>query len=292
MLLADSNAVLVEGRVLAQHQAALGLVRQMAQDPEVSQISWLDLACGRGQILSNIEHVIPKRRRNKIKYVGFDISREYALETENRARGLFPDVRVEICDLGRFESYLGSSDVFDLVTMTNTAHEISPRVLGETFVSALCRTSLDGCFYMYDMEKLPDPELGAIPWAGAEIERIFHNILRVAGADEASLPDIAVWPHKSCTCWNLQLHRSHLQVENLNGHKETMIEAATNVIRGALEEKLVALHSMLSSICRYGPETLEESQNVVHLLYDYWAVSRALGRPVQLGLMTCEAQQC
>ena len=76
MVIADSNAVLMASRVFPQHQAALGLIKQLVQDPRKKKINWLDLACGRGQILANIENIISSSRLDKITYFGFDVSHD------------------------------------------------------------------------------------------------------------------------------------------------------------------------------------------------------------------------
>jgi 2-polyprenyl-3-methyl-5-hydroxy-6-metoxy-1,4-benzoquinol methylase len=153
-MLSDANAVLIDGRVLVQHQAALSLIRTWTQDPAIPRIRWLDLACGRGQILSNLDHVIPEKRREKIEYRGFDVSKECALQTERQARSLFKNASVNICELQFFETFLAGEESFDIVTCTNAVHDISPEALAETFVGAICRTGSQGCLYLYDTERL------------------------------------------------------------------------------------------------------------------------------------------
>ena len=280
-VIADSHAVMVPERVFPQHQAALALVRERTQDPGVKTLRWLDLACGRGQILANIERVIPETRRKKIDYVGFDVSADYARAAEKAAESLFGRGRVQVCELQDFERLLEDQDLFDFITMTNTVHEVGPDGLAKTLVATLCRVTSTGCIFIYDMETLPELELGAIPWTGEEVEAVVHSMLSAAGVPPEALPDVAVWPHKSCQCWNLQLHRSHLSVDGFEGHRETMFEATATVIRELLEEKLVAINTGIDSAARFGIEDVEEREEVHRLLYDYWAISRALGLPFQ-----------
>lgn len=280
MILADSNSVLYEDRVLAQHQVVLGLMRQYTQDPSINSLNWLDLACGKGQILNNIEQVIPAERRNKINYIGFDVSKEFAQRTEKRAKELFVNPRVEICDLVFFEKYLNDSDKFDIITFTNTAHEITPKSLSETFVSATCRIDVNGFLYVYDMEQLPHPELGAITWNGKDIHRIFSNMLTSIGVKKESLPDVAIWPHKSCTCWNLQLHRKHIKIDSLNDKRIKMLEATEKSIEETLKNKFLNIHTQLDTISQYGSQTISEQEETIKLLFEYWAISKALGIPI------------
>jgi hypothetical protein len=61
--LADSKAFRDNDRVLPQHQAALLLLQKMLADPKVLSVKWLDLACGRGQILIGINDGLPPRLR-------------------------------------------------------------------------------------------------------------------------------------------------------------------------------------------------------------------------------------
>lgn len=280
-VIADSAAVLLRGRVLAQHQSALVLVRERTQNPDVKKLKWLDLACGRGQILVNVENVIPEKRRQKIDYLGFDVSLEHARDTEKRACSLFSNGRVKICELACFENFLDDGESFDFITLTNTVHEISPEDLARTIVAALCRAKPDGCVFLYDMETLPTFELGAIPWSGEEVESIIHQILTAAGVPAEALPDVAIWPHKSCQCWNLQVHRNHFAEVDLVKKREAMIAIATRSIRSLLEEKLLATSTALDSAARFGSETTDEEREILRLLYDYWAISRALGLPVE-----------
>ena len=282
MNIADSSAVL-QDRVLVQHQAALSVIRSFTQDPSLDEVIWLDLACGRGQILVNVENAIPQERRAKVSYIGVDISNAYAREAKERASRLFGSARVEVCDIQNFERVLGNSEAFHVITFTNTVHEIHPEDLADALVSLLCRLAPGGCLFAYDMERLPVPELGAVPWKGIEVEKIFHAILRQIGVQESALPDVAVWPHRTCSCWNLQLHRHHIDIDDLGALREGMTLAAATSIREILGEKLVETYTALSTACEYGCETEGERVSVQALLFEFWAIARALGLPFDPG---------
>ena len=50
-IIGDSSAVLEFARMLPQHQAAITLLSSLLQNPQVDKFYWLDLACGKGQII-------------------------------------------------------------------------------------------------------------------------------------------------------------------------------------------------------------------------------------------------
>jgi hypothetical protein len=288
-LIADSNAVCIPGRMLAQHQAALTLIKDRLEEPSEDAFRWLDLACGRGQILLHLERVIPAEHRARIEYVGVEMRVEYARETEERATRLFGKCRVEVCDLKHFPTLIEDKDRFHAVTITNTVHEITPAELSGMIVDALCRVSREGFMFMYDMESLPELELGAIPWNADEVQAIVHSCLNGAGEGQYR-PTAATWPHHTCNGWHIQVNRRYSNVEDttLLDSRTRMIDAMTPVVRNLLEEKLLRVKQALDSLCRYGHGTAEERGEKLRLLHDYYAISRALGVPHRL----LETQAC
>lgn len=79
----DSHAT-EEDRLLAQHQAALTLLQRALLDPKVSNYRWLDLACGRGQIINHLHEILDRSQRQKISYFGYDIKVDYTTITEKK----------------------------------------------------------------------------------------------------------------------------------------------------------------------------------------------------------------
>jgi SAM-dependent methyltransferase len=280
----DSEAVLVFDRVLPQHQAALTLIKDRLEDPSVPAFRWLDLACGRGQILLHAENAISTPRRQKVQYVGVDVENRFARDAKRIAERLFTSPQMIICDLHRFESLLAPTADFNFITFTNTAHEVTPTSLAETLVSAICRIADNGELFMYDMEQLATPELGAIPWSAAEMESVVHGALRAAG-ETAPLPAAAVWRHTSCTAWSLHINHRNLTLKNgeCQKRRRDMLQAASERFAEVLRNKLLAINRGLEALCQYGPETPEEAKTAQRLTYDYWAVSRALDGPLILG---------
>jgi len=279
---ADSQAVLLPGHVFPQHQAALTIVKDRIEAPTVQTFRWLDLACGKGQILACADSVFGPSRK-KIEYVGVDVNQAFAVEAQRIAEPLFKTAAVVICDLDNFEALLPGKQLFDFITFTNGAHEISPRALATTIVAALCRMERSGQLYMYDMESLSDPELGAIIWTGAEMESVMKSIMSAVGEDRYS-PEAAVWPHKTCKGWSLHVNRQYMlcEPEALDGSRGQMIEVARKTIIGILQRKLVTLDTALDALRRFGATTPDERRVAVSLAYQFWAVSRALSGVARL----------
>ncbi|MGF5867514.1 class I SAM-dependent methyltransferase, partial [Klebsiella pneumoniae] len=163
-LIADSDAVLDGGRILPQHQAALTLLNAKLQDPDVVNLRWLDMACGRGQIIAQLlENLTPENRR-KLTYVGFDIHVDHTRVAERLASKLsLNDYSFYQGDLSRFSEIVNSPSDFDFITFTNTAHEVSPAAFSRIMLEAILRLSTSGELFIYDMESLTEPELGALP---------------------------------------------------------------------------------------------------------------------------------
>lgn len=279
--LADSSADLSSDRVWPQHQAVLTLIKDRVEDPSKTSFKWLDLACGRGQILSNIGRVLSSETCSKIEYRGFDVVQEYCLQAERKAKEFFPSAQIQVCDIDKFELYLEPDEQFDAITFTNTVHEITPEQLAATFASTLCRVGPEGFLFMYDMESLSELELGAIPWSGKEIEQVLHRLLKEAG-ESAYLPSVSTWPHKTCIGWNIQVNRTHLRVPPnvLETKRPEMERGVSGLIRELLGKRLLDIHQALCIASRYGLDGAGEHVDAQRLTYDFWAIARVLGLPL------------
>lgn len=75
-LIADSEAVLEIQKILPQHQSAITLLNLKLQNPSLGVFNWIDLACGKGQIISQLADNLSENSRKKLSYVGYDISVE------------------------------------------------------------------------------------------------------------------------------------------------------------------------------------------------------------------------
>lgn len=272
---ADASAARQTGRVFPQHQAAITLLQGLVGNPRSSEICWLDLACGRGQIISSLDDNLKDTARRKVHYFGYDINDKYVSETSQRASSLgLAGNQCKVGDLSDFPKLVPPGS-FDFVTLTNAVHEIPPRDLASILVECILRLSPTGTLFVYDMETLDPPELGAIPWLVEEIGAIFTEAVVALGARDYE-PQTGQWPHKTCKAWNVQIHRAHLGVDQsiLQDNANLAIQRVDEKVTHLLSEKLKGVESALEAITRHGAETPEETIDKERYLYLFWSVSR------------------
>jgi ubiquinone/menaquinone biosynthesis C-methylase UbiE len=276
--IADSSAFRDDDRMLPQHQAALTLLQGLLSDPAVKELLWLDLACGRGQILTGISSGLSQAARSKVEYVGYDMSHRHAQETDRLASGLgFRTHSVKVGYLSDFPKLLSTGTRFNFITLTNTIHEVRPGQVGSVLVEAVARLASDGCLFVYDMETIHPPELGAVPWTASEMTEILTSLLSALGIAQYE-PAVGTWRHRTCDAWNVQIYREHLGISDatLDSNRAAALAAATQRIAALLEARLERCSQALDNLTRYGTETAEEQTEKERLLYEFWAVNRAL----------------
>lgn len=278
MVIHDSSAVRTDGRQLAQHQAALTVLQGLVSAPGVERLAWLDLACGRGQILSGLRDTLSDGARAKIEFLAYDANVDYLHETSKTAAALgFAAVKEELGDLSRLGRLVPAEARFDFVTLTNTVHEVAPTQLAEALVDALLRLSGRGILFVYDIERVKPPELGAVPFSA-------HDFQAVSGALIGSLtdndysPEVSSWQHSTTRGWNVQIQREYISVsdEDLEAKRTSAIAATEEATYGVLRQRLAQCREALDVLTKYGPDTAEEQDDREHLLYEFWAITRAL----------------
>lgn len=275
--LADSSAVL-ENYNLPQHQAALTLLQGILSDPSCTKLRWLDLACGKGQIVAHLDNNLGSQARSKIELVGYDIENSYSKQAKRLAesKGL-ASCSFEVGALGNFWINQNTSGPWGFITLTNTTHEIAPNSLAEIFIRCIERLDENGCLFLYDMERLPNPELGAVPWSATEMQHILTILLGEMGCSTYK-PEVGQWVHRSCRGWNAQLKRSHLGLPKDFENRIPEALAKTNrVVAKLLAERLARANAALESLAENPPETGEEAEDKIALLYEFWAVYRSVG---------------
>jgi len=276
--IADSSAAKLVDRILPQHQAALTLLQSRLSVPGTRRLSWLDLACGRGQIIASLDRNLSLQARAKIEYWGYDLNHSYARETSRSSELLgFASVDTRVGDLSQFNNILPANKTFDFITLTNTVHEIEPRRLAMLLAHCLERLSPNGTLFVYDMERIKPPELGAVPWSREDIRKIVVRLLDNLGATTYR-PEVGLWNHTTCNGWNVQLERQHLGVSpsDISERISRAIETTRDEIVSLLRERLVACRSSLETLTTYGAETMEEQDDKERLLFEFWSISRAL----------------
>lgn len=275
--LADSDAFRDDGRVLSQHHAAITLLQPRLSAPGSSPIRWLDLGCGRGQILGGLREAFSDSARQRIDYVAYDIDQGYIRETARHAENLnLRSISTYVGDLASFDSTVPSS-MFEFITLTNTAHEIGPFDLVDVIISILGRLSDTGLFYAYDMETLERPELGALPWSREEIRKIFRLTLKALGVDDYE-PEVSRIPHRTTTAWGLVVEGVHLGLSavKISERRASASEDVRREVTTVLWDRLQVCRSVLESLTRNGASTAEENAAKLRYLYEYWALSRIL----------------
>jgi SAM-dependent methyltransferase len=277
-VIGDSNAVRIEGRVLVQHQAALTLLQRHLSAPNTERLAWLDLACGRGQILSGLRENLSDEARGKIDFSAYDVKQEYLLETHKTASSLgFSAVRGCVGDLADFDRVLPDGERYDFITLTNTVHEVAAERLANVLVDAIRRLRHHGTAFLYDMERIKPPELGALPWRAEDLRIVALTVIRALG-ETVYQPEVGRWQHTTVSGWNLQIQREHIAVtiEECDERRENAAAETQAAIVGVMSQRLARCQAALEALTIYGSQTVEEQEEREHLLYEHWALTRSL----------------
>ncbi|GEO43674.1 hypothetical protein SAE02_78220 [Skermanella aerolata] len=276
--ISDSSAVR-EKRVLSQHQAALTLIQGRVGSPELENYSWLDLACGRGQIIAHLEDNLTEGARGKILFYAYDVDQRYGRETRRIASGLgFKSFGLGIGELSNFNQLVDPKLKFDFISLTNTVHELIPRSIAQVMLDSVARLKPTGTLFVYDMERIEPPELGAIPWNRDEIRVILFTLLDALSSARYR-PEVSRWQHSRISGWNLQLDRNYIKLDDngLAAATAKAIEVTSSKIMELMRTRLSACTKALMALTEFDAETADEEADKVRLLHEFWALTRALG---------------
>ena len=258
-IIGDSSAVLEFERMLPQHQAAITLLSSLLQNPMIDKFCWLDLACGKGQVISQLNENLTVENRKKIIYHGYDINIDYLKIVKKMAEKMeFRGSDIHIGDLSSFDDILPKDTMFDFVTCTNVTHEIHPQKFFVIIIGILKRLNEDGQLFLYDMESLSNPELGALPLKANDIKCLIEVIFRTVGSDFKVSP--STWNHRTCKGWSVVNNRKHLGIENAAFEKcnTVIIDNLHKEIQAMLTKKLNECKQVLQSYTTYGTETSDD----------------------------------
>lgn len=127
------------------------------------------------------------------------------------------------------------------------------------------------------MERIKPLELGALPWSRDDIRRIMFCILDSLGASRYR-PEIGLWNHRTCNGWNIQLHRQHFNVSRSEtaARMDLAVQKTCILISELLKRRLQECRTSLEILTTCGAATAEEQDDKIRLLFEFWAVSRAL----------------
>lgn len=276
--IAGSNAVHDRERILSQHQSALTLLNGLLQNPAVKSVHWLDIACGKGQIIAQLDENLSPEHRAKLSYVGYDINSDFTRTAEKLAEGLgLQEVEFLHGDLSSFSKLVSSDRKFDFISCTNTAHEIQPGCFACLFLDALLRLSESGELFIYDMESLMTPELGALPWRKEEIDELINAAFDTLGTAFRAHP--STWKHSTVRGWSVTIQRHYIDVTNetIVEKRNELSERLEGIIDQLLDSRLKECNKVLEAFCKYGTETAQDENDKVSALYEFWALHRAKG---------------
>lgn len=275
--LGDSNAIKEDQRQFAQHQAIITIIQGILPDPNLKNFRWLDLACGKGQIIMHLEDNIHHSLRSKIEYFGYDIKDDYLKIAEEKASTLeLKSYDFEVGDISKFPNSYNLSRKFECITLTNAIHEISPNFLATLLFESFIRLNDDGFLFIYDMEEINPIELGAIPWKNLEFDEILSNFFCYMNVDYC--PSSGGWLHSSCRGWNIQLKRRFydLDISEVINRRDEIINKTNNCIKNIIDKRYNTCKQALESLTKFGASTSEESDEIPKNLYQFWALSRAM----------------
>lgn len=276
-VLGDSDAYFDEDRILSQHQSALTLLNARMQSPACENVRWLDFACGKGQLLSQLEHNLTAHNRQRITYVGYDVNVEHTKIAEAKAGALqLQSARFETGDACNLGKLLKHHERFDFITCTNALHEISPFDLPDLLVEVIYRLTEDGEAFIYDMESLGEAELGAVPIEGQEASKLFNLLLSELGATRKI--DTSTWQHRTCKGWSVlvRLKDFGIDIAAVKKTRGEIVECIRSELQLLLRQKLVRCEQTLESYTKKGVGLVEDEKEKLSTLHEHWALHFAL----------------
>jgi AAA domain/UvrD-like helicase C-terminal domain len=275
--IADSSAEFTK-KVLAQHHTAITLLGQLLVDPKANTIDWLDLGSGKGQILAQLhQNISDAGMRSKIGYYGYDLKNEHCQAVEKLAKGLgFRCVDVKTGEMTYFSAVFPIEQKFSFVSFTNTIHELHPRLIASLIIDIILRLAPNGILYIYDMEMLPEPELGAVPWDSEDLKRLLASIVEQLGCKTSPL-NIQKWQHSSCPCWSVSFQRNHLEVSNdfIISKLGDILTTSAEVIDAILVNRLHKISEALEYLTKYGSDG-DGNDKRIHLLHEFYSLTRVI----------------
>ena len=277
MTLADSSVILDRTRVLPQHRDAVTLLQARLAAPGSAQ-TWLDLACGRGQLVQALEHGLTADSRSRLSFVGIDADQRHAREAVRLAESLgLASAEMLVGDLRHLPTLLPIGETVDFITFTNTVHEIAPAYLPLALVTSIARLSEHGALYVADIESIQPLELGAVAWTRDEMSELLGRCLEALGVT-LYRPGVQRWQHTTRASWSAFIERQHFgrTSAQIVEQTPTAIAAVLEQVEHTLRLKLTACRTALETLTLYGSETGDEEVTKNSLVYDFWAITRAL----------------
>ena len=277
-VLNDSSSVCSKERVYSQHQAAMTLLQNRLKKPSVDDFHWIDIACGQGQILTNLENILGADLRKKVTFHAFDVDKDslkVAIELANSLA--FNKVKDKVGQIEDFHPLMGEHK-FDFITLTNSIHEFEPYGIPAVFIDLLSHLRPDGLLYVFDMEQLTSPELGAIAWNRTEITKILCDIFKHLSVKDY-VPEASDWPLSSIRAWSVQIDMVHISkgISITTESRAEAIRATKGLIESLLKKKLELCAKTLKALKENRPDSAAEKLIRDNAVFDFWALNDVIG---------------
>lgn len=263
-------------RMFASHRSVLDALRYLVLPHHRGVVTWLDVGCGRGQVLHGIQNMIGPEGVKRIRYVGCDGDRAYCAEAERFAQECgMADPEILCFRFDRLEEKLSHLRA-DFVSMVNVFHELGPRLLATTLCDSLCRLSARGVMHVHDMTALDPgrPELGAVCWRADEVEGILDPLLTLFDWGGQSLR-VQQYGNDEARDWSLDLQRQALTVssDELARRRDRIVTDVSRAILNALRRKQAAHHSALKAFLQDPPATDAHRAEAARQVCEHWTIS-------------------
>ena len=245
-------------------------MRCMLENSNKNDWEWLDLACGRGNL---IEHCCESfgNDSNKIHYNGLDKGDRYKNEfdlfvEEKNLRKYLAEINFIIADFTSWKKCFHESkgiSEYDWISFINVLHEIDPKEISAILLSMIKLCKKDGFIYFSDLEELVEPEADAITWTLEEIEGIFSLLFNkyTAFRFKRSVSTFAIIAQKSDLHKDIDLQ---IQANKLNRIIQKKIKSLLTNKKKNIEENLEKIKKRLISA-----EEHKKSKNLEIILSHY-----------------------
>ncbi len=225
-----------KGYMTYQEGEILHEIVEICESTKKKRIRWADICCGRGTILDHAVEYLREDHKRLI-YCPFDREEEFIRDLTYRHES--DQIKIECKplppgDIGYLEKH---AKTYDLITLENVLHEISPVKFPDLFLNCLRMCSEKGVFFIIDMQKLPVPERDAIVWSRDDIEVIIGPLFD----DKTNIPKVRQIPAKSkrgdtIPLFYVKILKSKINCELIN--KESEREKAKKTIRDKIRKIL------------------------------------------------------
>lgn len=246
-------------------------------------IKWLDLCCGNGNILAQIDKTI-REKVSKVEYYGFDIDKGNVDECKKiifskKLDQRLAKVKVDVVNLD--SSPIPGDGDYDIITLLNVMHEINPFNIFPLLRKALDRCQKDGVVVIVDMIDLPHLEWGAVTWSTEHLKAVISYLTKdenITSLDEKI--SLLIFERK-VDIYCLKLEKKHVNEDIFSiWNSEMEVKKRNNIINCFLEEKKKMLSDQLTKIY-YEKENKDNSREdleskVSKILWEYRAVCEYL----------------